>query len=94
VQFFFRVLAETRRKVLLLLDIHVHESEARLIEMRMNGMKAMVLSLLALTGGVFGVFLYRKVHAAVLQANKKQTDDALVDAMSEQSFPASDAPAY
>ena len=68
--------------------------------MIMNGPKTMIFSLVALAGGVF---LYRKVksssagqmaHDAVLRATKKQTDDALVDAMSEQSFPASDAPAY
>jgi hypothetical protein len=59
----------------------------------MNGLKATVLSLLAVTAGVFA---WRKMRGSgvVPPTPKKQADDALVDFMSEQSFPASDAPAY
>jgi hypothetical protein len=55
---------------------------------------------MALTGGVW---TYRRMKGSTTAAEKtlrnalaakKQADDELVDAMAEQSFPASDAPAY
>lgn len=52
-----------------------------------------IISLMAIAGGVW---LYRKLKASAdsLAEAKRRADDVLVDAMSEQSFPASDAPAY
>ncbi len=46
-----------------------------------------ILSLLAVIGGVF---LFRKIKCGHLH----ESDDARLDEMLEQSFPASDVPAY
>jgi hypothetical protein len=50
--------------------------------------KALIISMLALAGGVF---LFQRIKCA-RQADRE--DDARLDDMVEQSFPASDAPAY
>jgi hypothetical protein len=51
--------------------------------------KVMILSLALLT---CGVYLFSKMRTLAQASDSRK--DALVDAMSEQSFPASDAPAY
>jgi hypothetical protein len=50
--------------------------------------RTVILSLLALVGGVF---LFRRIKWA---GRNERDDDARLDEMVEQSFPASDAPAY
>jgi len=56
----------------------------------MNGQtpKTLILSLLAVIGGVF---LFQRIRCARRAGSEP---DATLDAMVEQSFPASDAPAY
>ena len=53
--------------------------------------KTMRLSLLAFAAGASAFFQLK--HLANVKA-KRRKHDALIDEMSEQSFPASDAPAY
>ena len=60
-------------------------------DLEMSGQKSLFFALMALFGGVF---LFNMMKRSANAHTKKQTDDALVDAMSQQSFPASDAPAY
>ena len=50
--------------------------------------RTVILSLLAVAGGVF---LFRRIKCA---GRAEPADDARLDEMVEQSFPASDAPAY
>lgn len=49
--------------------------------------RAVIVSMLAVVGGVF---LFRRIK----RARPAERDDARLDDMVEQSFPASDAPAY
>ena len=49
--------------------------------------KTMILSLLAVAGGMF---LFQKIKCA----RQVEREEARLDEMLEQSFPASDAPAY
>jgi hypothetical protein len=49
--------------------------------------KTLILSLLAVAGGVF---LFQRIKCAA----RIERDSARLDEMLEQSFPASDAPAY
>jgi hypothetical protein len=49
--------------------------------------RTMILSLLALAGGVF---LFRRIKCG----RQAEREDARLDEMLDQSFPASDAPAY
>jgi hypothetical protein len=60
-------------------------------ELEMSGKNSLFFALMALAGGVF---LFNIVKKTTDAQTKKQTDDAIVDAMSQQSFPASEAPAY
>jgi hypothetical protein len=70
--------------------------------LEMPALKTMVISLTTMAVGVlvYGTLKSstraagKKSLPSSTPAQKKQADDELVDLMSQQSFPASDAPAY
>jgi hypothetical protein len=57
----------------------------------MMAKKLVILTAAALAGGIFLAF---RLKISLRRTSQKKADDILIDSMSEQSFPASDAPAY